>query len=65
MWQVARIVASAISISDAHAIGVMHSYEIPGLHPTPPRAKRDKRHHAFLIPYCVLRIDSWVQNNYQ
>ena len=29
--------------------------------PRPPRAKRDKRHHAFLITLLRLRIDSWVQ----
>ena len=28
--------------SNAHAICVVHSYDFPGLHPTPPRAKRDK-----------------------
>ena len=38
-----------------HAFSVMYSYKLPGfLFPTPPRAKRDKRHHAFFIPFRVL-----------
>ena len=41
---------------------MVHSYRgFRGSIPRPPRAKRDKRHHAFFIPYCVLRIDSWVR----
>ena len=43
--------------SNAHAICVVHSYDFPGLHPTPPRAKRDKD-SITLFFVALWRIDS-------